>query len=56
MPKKKKIKKILPRRGPPTNLRQAGAHEDKKQKALDTTRDKERDDLIAMGSWAYEEE
>jgi hypothetical protein len=56
MPRKPKKPKVMPPRGAPTNLRQAGAHEEKKQKALDELDEKERDDLIALGSWAFEEE
>jgi hypothetical protein len=34
MPKKRKRKKsVVPRLGPPTNLRPAGAHKDKRKKA-----------------------
>jgi hypothetical protein len=33
MPKKRKRKSVVPRLGPPTNLRPAGAHKDKRKKA-----------------------
>ena len=56
MKQKKKTPKVVPRRGAATNLRKAGAHEDKKQKTLTTLEEKERDDLVALGSWAFEEE
>jgi hypothetical protein len=55
---KQKNPKIVPPRGPATNLRKAGAHEDKKGKRLERTEEKERelDDLKAMGVWAYDED
>ena len=55
---KKKTPKIVPPRGPATNLRRAGAHEDKKRKNLERTEDKdhELDDLKAMGVWAYDDD
>lgn len=56
MKKKKKSPKVVPRRGAATNLRKAGAHEDKKRKTLTAVDEKERDDLVALGSWAFEEE
>jgi hypothetical protein len=56
MPKKKKKAKLVPRRGPPTNLRTAGVHTDRKRKTLKGVDERERDDLIALGSWAFEEE
>ncbi|HYL27759.1 MAG TPA: hypothetical protein VEW74_07975 [Candidatus Nitrosotalea sp.] len=56
MAKKKKKAKLVPRKGPPTNLRQAGAHADKKRKRLQDLDERERDDLVALGSWALEEE
>jgi hypothetical protein len=55
MPKKKK-RKVVPRRGPATNLRKAGAHEDKKRKMIKALDQKEDDDLVALGSWAFEDE
>lgn len=56
MKRKKKSPKVVPRRGPATNLRKAGAHEDKKRKTLTALDEKENDDLVALGSWAFEEE
>ena len=55
---KKKKPKIIPPRGPATNLRKAGAHEDKKRNDLERIEEKERelDDLKAMGVWAYDED
>jgi hypothetical protein len=55
---KKKKPKIVPPRGPATNLRKAGAHEEKKRKTLDDLGDRERelDELKALGRWAYDEE
>ncbi len=55
MSKKKKKPQIVPRRGPATNLRKAGAHEDKKRKALKTT-DENEDALVVLGSWAFDED
>lgn len=54
--KKKKAPKVVPRRGPPTNLRKAGAHQDKTRKALKALDKKEGDDLVALGAWAFEDE
>lgn len=56
MKKKKKAPKIIPRKGPPTNLRKAGAHEDKKRKELEEREKDEAQDLIALGSWAFEDD
>jgi hypothetical protein len=56
MAKKKKKSKIVPRRGPPNNLRTAGAHEDKKSKALSAQEQKERDELVILGPWALDED
>ncbi len=56
MPKKKKKTKIVPRRGPPSNLRTAGAHENKKRKALTVQEQKERDELLVLGPWALDED
>jgi hypothetical protein len=55
---KKKKPKIVPPRGPATNLRKAGTHEEKKRKALDRLGDRERelDELKALGRWAYDED
>jgi hypothetical protein len=53
---KKKKPKTVPRRGPPTNLRNAGAHEDKKRKALSAQEQKERDELLVLGPWALNED
>jgi hypothetical protein len=58
LPKRKKPK-IVPRLGPPKNLRKAGAHEDKRRKALERSAEEERqelNDLRAIGYWAYDEE
>jgi hypothetical protein len=58
LPKQKKTK-IVPRLGPPKNLRKAGAHEDKRRKALEHLGDGEQqelDDLTTLGSWAYDED
>lgn len=58
MPKRKKPK-IVPRMGPPTNLRKAGAHQDKRDKALEQLEREEQrelDDLSALGSWAFDED
>jgi hypothetical protein len=58
LPKRKKSK-VVPRLGPPKNLRKAGAHEDQRRKALDRFKDEEQqelDDLKAIGSWAYDED
>ena len=56
--KKEKGPKLLPRLGPPTNLRKAGVHDDRKTKALERVDRKERDldDLKAIGQWAYDED
>lgn len=56
MPKKKKQPKVVPRRGPATNLRKAGPHAERKREALKALDEKEGDDLIALGSWAFEDE
>ncbi len=56
---KPKIAKIVPRMGPPTNLRKAGAHEDKREKTLERLECQEQqelDDLSALGSWAFDED
>jgi hypothetical protein len=53
---KKKKPKIVPRRGPPTNLRTAGAHENKKRKAVSAQEQKERDELLVLGPWAFDED
>ncbi|MBV8198399.1 MAG: hypothetical protein JO263_09695 [Candidatus Eremiobacteraeota bacterium] len=57
---KKKIKKpkLIPRRGPATNVRKAGAHDDTKRKALERLEGKDRDldELKALGEWAYDED
>jgi len=37
MPKKRKRKAVVPRLGPPTNLRPAGAHKDKRAKTRTET-------------------
>jgi hypothetical protein len=58
LPKRKKPK-IVPRLGPPTNLRKAGAHDDKRRKALERAEDTEQqelDDLRTVGAWAYDED
>ncbi len=55
MSKRKEKPQIVPRRGPATNLRKAGAHEDKKRKAVKTI-DENEDDLLVLGSWAFDEE
>jgi hypothetical protein len=57
MPKRKKPK-VVPPRGPATNLRPAGAHDDKKRKALERLGDKdvELDELTSLGRWAYDED
>jgi hypothetical protein len=58
LPKRKKPK-IVPRLGPPKNLRKAGAHDDKRRKTLERLEDNERqelDDLTAIGSWAYDDD
>ena len=58
MPKRKKPK-IVPRLGPPKNLRKAGAHDDKRRRALERLEDEEQDqldELTAIGSWAYDED
>ena len=56
MRKKKKNPKAIPRRGPATNLRKAGAHEDKKDKTLKALDQKEGNDLVVLGSWAFDED
>jgi hypothetical protein len=55
---KKKKPKIVPPRGPATNLRKAGAHDDKRAKALERLSDQERelDDLKSLGRWAFDED
>ena len=55
---KQKKPKIVPPRGPATNLRKAGPHEDKKRKSFQRLEEKEReiDDLKAMGAWAFDED
>lgn len=58
MPKRKRAK-IVPRMGPPKNLRKAGAHEDKRDKALERLGREEQhelDELSALGAWAYDED
>jgi hypothetical protein len=54
----KKKPKIVPPRGPATNLRKAGAHEDKRRKALERASDDEQElkDLEVIGTWAYDED
>lgn len=52
---KKKNPKLVPRRGPATNLRKAGFHDGKKDKTLKALDQKEGADLIRLGSWAFEE-
>ncbi len=58
MASKKKPPKIVPPRGPATNLRKAGAHEDKRRKNLEQVEADEHalDDLKAMGVWAFDED
>lgn len=56
MSKKEKKPKVVPPRGPATNLRKAGAHEDKKRKSLEELDEKEGYDLVALGTWAFDEE
>ncbi|MBV8498742.1 MAG: hypothetical protein JO003_05775 [Candidatus Eremiobacteraeota bacterium] len=56
---KRKTAKVVPRMGPPTNLRKAGVHEDKRDKALERLEREEQnelDDLSALGSWAFDED
>jgi hypothetical protein len=55
---KKKKPKVVPRRGPATNLRKAGAHDDIRAKTLERLSDKERelDDLKSLGRWALNED
>ena len=50
--------KVVPRFAPPTNLRKAGAHDDKRGKALEELSDEERDldELKSLGQWAYDED
>lgn len=55
MSKRKENPQIVPRRAPATNLRKAGANEDKKRKAVETI-DENEDDLLVLGSWAFDEE
>jgi hypothetical protein len=58
MPKRKKPK-LVPRLGPPKNIRKAGVHDDKRRNALERLEDKERqelDELSALGSWAYDDD
>jgi len=54
----KKKPHIVPPRGPATNLRKGGAHEDKKRKTLERLENEAReiDDLKAMGVWAFDED
>ena len=54
----KKKSRIVPPRGPATNLRKAGAHEDKRRKALERRSDDENElkELEMLGTWAYEED
>jgi len=50
--------KVVPRLGPPRNIRKAGPHADKrpkKQERLDREQ-RELDDLKTIGSWAYDED
>lgn len=56
MSKKKKKPKIVPRRGPATNLRKAGTHEEKKRKIVRALEKEEGNDLIALGAWAFDDE
>jgi hypothetical protein len=56
MKRKKKAPKVVPRRGPATNLRKAGPHEDKKRKARKRLDKEEGNDLVALGAWAFEDE
>ncbi|MBV8066730.1 MAG: hypothetical protein JO113_02050 [Candidatus Eremiobacteraeota bacterium] len=55
---KKQKPEIVPRRGPATNLRKAGAHEDKRRKAQERPADDDQElrDLETLGSWAYDDE
>jgi hypothetical protein len=56
---KRKTAKVVPRLGPPKNLRKAGVHEDKRRKALEGSEEEERhelEELKAIGSWAYDED
>ncbi|HEX3456985.1 MAG TPA: hypothetical protein VHR97_03440 [Candidatus Baltobacteraceae bacterium] len=57
MPKKKQPK-IVPPRGPATNLRKAGTHEDKRRKNQEQIEKNEHelDDLTAIGEWAFDED
>jgi hypothetical protein len=57
MPKKKQPK-IVPPRGPATNLRPGGAHDDKRRKNRERIDDNEHelDDLTAMGEWAFDDD
>jgi hypothetical protein len=54
--KKTKKPRVVPPRGPATNLRKAGAHEDKKRKAARATDQKAAEELTALGAWAFDEE
>jgi hypothetical protein len=54
--KRKKKPNIVPRRGPATNLRKAGAHDDKKRKTREALDKKEGDDLVALGAWAFDDD
>jgi hypothetical protein len=59
MPKKQKKPKkatVVPRRGPPVNLRRGGVHEDKRRKDRSAQDERERDDLVVLGPWALDEE
>jgi hypothetical protein len=55
---KKKSLQIVPPRGPASNLRPAGAHQDKRRKKLARLGDKERelDELKAIGACAFDED
>ena len=55
---KKKKPKIVPPRGPATNLRKAGAHDDKKRKTpgRGDIRERALDELEALGRWAFDED
>lgn len=54
--KKKKKKVVVPRRGPATNLRKAGPHDDKRRKAPRVLDQENGEDLVALGTWAFEDE
>jgi hypothetical protein len=58
LPKRNKPR-VVPRLGPPKNLRKAGVHQDKRARALERLEDKEQqelDDLKVIGLWAYDED